>query len=208
MAAPSHSLPWFGTRLHAARHLSRGGQWDRGTWPCGDLAPGRSWQKAARSSRAYLGRTARWHHQSWDTARTSGLARAWLSLTRCCLQTRSTGSDHAWQHGTPWPCALPAVLSRVTDLSPLLSPDVLAGRGSSDAEGREGLGSVRLCQRRCTVPAAEQRLWGRRDVSGAEQGGGGRWLPAVPPMPGIRCWLCAPRARHSLLARLRDTGKR
>lgn len=38
--------------------------------------------------------------------------------------------------------ALPAVPSSVTDLSPLLSPDVLAGQGSSGAEDRAGLGSV------------------------------------------------------------------
>lgn len=49
---------------------------------------------------------------------------------------------------------------------------------------------------------------GRWDASGAEQGGGGRWLPAAPLVPGIRRWLRTPRARHSLLARPRDAGKR
>lgn len=198
-----HPIPCPGSA-----HPARGAGEAQGPRPC--RGPGR-WQEPAEGSEEQPGSPRRdiplpspeW---GWDTASTPGIPPGTAVPDTLLLQARSAGRDRAWQGGTPWPCALPG---GVTDLSPLLCPDVLAGRGSSAAEGTEGLGSVWQCQGRCPVPAAApQRLWGRRDPSGAEHGGGGRWLPAVPPMPGIRCWLCAPRARHSLLARLRDTGKR
>lgn len=152
---------------------------------------------------------ARRHRQGWDTARAPGIPWAWPSPTPCRLQTLSANRDHARQPGTPRPHGLPTVPSGPTDLSPLLCPGVLAGAGSGSAVGRGGLGSAWPCQCCRTVPAAaRQRPWGRRrEASGAEQGGGGRWLPAALPVPGIRRWLRAPRARHSLLARPRDAGK-
>lgn len=141
-----------------------------GARPCRDLARGRS----CRRQRGAAGLTPAGQLAGITRAGTLPAPRA--SPGHGCPDTLllARSSVPGWQPGTPWPCTLPAVPSGVTDLSPLLSPDVLAGWGSSDAEGREGLGSVWLCQRRCAVPAAaQQRLWARRDGSGAERGGAG-----------------------------------